>query len=134
MDDITICEILETSKTIAIIGLSSNPSKTSRRIADYLVTNGYTVLGVNPNKEFTDAEGIKVFNSLEEITVPIDIIDVFRRSEDIPSIIEEVLKANPKVLWLQLGIRNDEIIKQVIEKGIITIQDKCIKIEHGYCA
>jgi len=133
MNDVNICEILETSKTIAIIGLSSNPSKTSRMIAEYLVANGYNVLGVNPNKEFNDANGIEVFNSLDEISEPIDIVNVFRKSEDIPFIIDDVLKSKPKVLWLQLGIKNDKAVNPIIEKGIVTIQDQCIKIEHSYC-
>lgn len=128
-----IYEILEQSKTIAVVGISSNPNRTSRSIAEYLRNNGYRVVGVNPNQSFNDANGIKVYNSLEEITEPIDIVNVFRRSEDIPFIIEDVLKVKPKVLWLQLGIRNDEAVSSIIEEGISTIQDKCIKVEHSYC-
>ncbi|MBI1933933.1 MAG: CoA-binding protein [Ignavibacteriales bacterium] len=127
------CEILKNSKTIAVVGISSNPSKTSRYIAEYLVQNGYDVVGVNPNKNFIDADGIKVYNSLKDIPHKIDIVDVFRKSEDIPQIIEEINEINPKVLWLQLGIRNDKAVKSSIEKGITVIQDSCIKIEHSYC-
>lgn len=127
------CEILKNSKTIAVVGISSNPSKTSRYIAEYLVQNGYDVVGVNPNKNFINADGIKVYNSLKDIPHKIDIVDVFRKSEDIPQIIEEINEINPKVLWLQLGIRNDKAVKSSIEKGITVIQDSCIKIEHSYC-
>jgi len=129
----SLCKILETSKTIAVVGISSNPMRTSRDIADYLVINGYDVVGVNPNKNFTDADGIKVYNSLMEIPHKIDIVNVFRRSEDIPFIIPDVLLIEPKVLWLQLGIRNDKAVKEVIEKGIKTIQDTCIKVAHSFC-
>jgi len=129
----SLCKILETSKTIAVVGISSNPMRTSRDIADYLVINGYDVVGVNPNKNFTDADGIKVYNSLMEIPHKIDIVNVFRRSEDIPFIIPDVLLIEPKVLWLQLGIRNDKAIKEVIKKGIETIQDTCIKVAHSFC-
>jgi predicted CoA-binding protein len=132
MKEPNICEILGHSKTIAVVGISGNPNRTSRSIAEYLRHNGYTVVGVNPNTNFTDANGIKVYNSLEEISEPIDIVNVFRKSEDIPFIIDDVLKVKPKVLWLQLGIRNDEAVKPIIEKDIATIQDKCIKVEHSY--
>ena len=128
-----ICEILRTSKTIAVVGLSRNSSRTSRSIANYLVKNNYNVVGVNPNKNFIDADGIKIYNSLKEIQYKIDIVNVFRKSEDIPEIIDDVNIINPKVLWLQSGIRNDEAVKSSEEKGIIVIQDTCIKVEHSFC-
>ncbi|MCK5457920.1 MAG: CoA-binding protein, partial [Melioribacteraceae bacterium] len=78
-------------------------------------------------------EGIEVFANLKDIPFEIDIIDVFRKPEDIPQIIPDVLAVNPKVLWLQLGIRNDDAVEPVVEKGIKTVQDRCIKIEHGMC-
>ncbi|MCB0744245.1 MAG: CoA-binding protein [Ignavibacteriae bacterium] len=129
-----ICDILKNSKTIAVVGISSNESRTSRRISDYLVQNGYDVVGVNPNKNFNDADGIKVYNSLKEIPHKIDIVDVFRKSVDIPDIIDDVNAINPSVLWLQLGIRNDAAVKSCADKGITVIQNKCIKIEHYNCS
>lgn len=128
-----ICGILKQSKLIVVVGISSNPNRTSRSIAEYLRHNGFSVVGVNPNTNFTDANGIKVFNSLSEIGEPIDIVNVFRKSNDIPLLIDDVLKAKPKVLWLQLGIKNDEAVTPIIEEGIVTIQNKCIKVEHSYC-
>lgn len=128
-----ICEILKNAKNIAVVGISRNPDRTSRRIANYLVDAGYNVVGVNPNESFTDADGIKVYNSLSEIDLHIDIVDVFMRAEAIPNIIEGVLKLKPNVLWLQLGIRNDEAVKPILEQGIEVIQDACIKVEHSYC-
>ncbi len=133
MKEPDVCEILKHSKLIAVVGISSNPNRTSRSIAEYLRHNGFSVVGVNPNTNFTDANGIKVYNSLEEISEPIDIVNVFRKSNDIPFLIDDVLKAKPKVLWLQLGIRNDEAVASVIEEGITTIQNMCIKVEHSYC-
>ena len=126
-----ICKILEESKTIAVVGISSNPNRTSRIIADFLVRMGYNVVGVNPGKP--KIEGIEVFANLKDIPFEIDIVDVFRKPEDIPQIIPDVLAVNPKVLWLQLGIRNDEAVEQVVKNGIQTVQDRCIKIEHGMC-
>ena len=126
-----MCKILDESKTIAVIGISSNPNRISRIIADYLMHNGYSVVGVNPGKPKID--GMDVYANLRDIPFSIDIVNVFRKPEDIPQVIPDVLAVNPKVLWLQLGIRNDEAIEPVIKKGIETIQDRCIKIEHGMC-
>lgn len=126
-----VCQILDETKNIAVVGISSNPSRTSRMIADFLIGNGYNVVGVNPRKP--KIEGMDVYASLKDIPFKIDIVNVFRRSEDIPQLIPDVLAINPKVLWLQLGILNDEAVAPIIEKGIVTIQDKCIKIEHGIC-
>jgi uncharacterized protein len=128
------CELLRNSKTIAIVGLSSNPARTSRAIASYLIRNGFTVVGVNPNESFTNASGIQVYNNLLEIPHKIDIVNVFRKSEDIPSIIADVISIVPNSLWLQLGIRNDSAVSKVSEKGIQVIQDSCIKVDHSLCA
>ena len=100
-------------------------------MADFLVRMGYNVVGVNPGKP--KIEGIEVFANLKDIPFEIDIVDVFRKPEDIPQIIPDVLAVNPKVLWLQLGIRNDEAVEQVVKNGIQTVQDRCIKIEHRMC-
>ena len=130
-ENIDTCEILKNSKTVAVFGISRDSGRTSRRIAEYLKSNGFEVVGVNP--AISEAGDIKVYPSLKEIPFDIDIVDVFRRSENIPGLIDDVLAKQPKVLWLQLGIRNDEAVKPVIENGIITIQDACIKIEHSQC-
>ncbi len=127
------CAILKNCKTIAVVGISSNKDRTSRRITNYLVDAGYKVYGVNPNKAFTDADGICVYNNLSEIPDKIDIVNVFRKSEDIPQIIKDVISINPKVLWLQLGIRNDKAVKEVIENNIVVIQNSCIKVDHSFC-
>jgi len=95
-----ISNILKYSKTIAVLGISSNPNRTSRMIAEYLDYAGYKVVGVNPGKPII--EGMEVFSKLEDIPFEIDIVNVFRKSEDIPQIIPSVLSVKPKVLWLQL--------------------------------
>jgi hypothetical protein len=126
-----IGKILSEAKTIAVVGLSKNPNKTSRGIADFLVNKGYKVVGVNPNFGDGDAGGIKVYQQLTDIPFQIDIVNVFRRSEDIPGIINDVIAIHPKVLWLQLGIQNDKAVKPVIDTGITVIQDKCIMVYHN---
>lgn len=124
-----IGKILFESKTIAVVGLSDNPGRTSYQIAEFLLSKGYKVVGVNPM--ITKAGEIEVYPYLSAIPFDIDIVDVFRRSETIPELIPDVLQKNPKTLWLQQGIRNDEAVKPVIEKGIYTIQDKCIAVYYS---
>jgi uncharacterized protein len=127
----TTCEILKESKTIAVVGISNKPNRDSGKIAVFLKNRGYNVIGVNPFQK--DFEGIKVYPKLTDIPEEIDIIDVFRNSAMIPDIIPDVLIKKPKVLWLQLGIRNDEAVKPVAEEGIQVIQDICIAMEYNYC-
>ena len=126
-----VCKILKESKTIAVVGISSNPTRISRMIANYLQNAGYYVVGVNPGKPIIN--GMDVYAKLTDIPFEIDIVDVFRKPEDIPQLIPDVLASNPEVLWLQLGISNDEAVQPCIEKGITTIQNMCIKIEHSMC-
>lgn len=126
-----ICELLKNSKRIVVVGLSRNPNKISRIISNFLVKQGYDVCGVNPS--FSEADGIKVYSKLTDIPYEIDIVNVFRKSEDIPEIIPDVISKKPKALWLQQGIKNDEAVKPVIDAGIITIQDMCIMVSYNLC-
>ena len=128
-----ICEILKDAETIAVVGISNNPSKTSRQIAAYLLHAGYNVVGVNPTIDENEIGRIKMFKSLLDIPHKVDNVNVFRRSEDIPELIPDVLKINPKVLWLQLGIYNHDAVKPATKKGITVIQDTCIYVEHSNC-
>ncbi len=127
----SICSLLSESRTIAVVGLSDNPDRTSRQIAEFMLAKGYKIVGVNP--VIKKSGGIDVYPDLASIPFEIDIVDVFRRSETIPDIIEDVLKKNPKALWLQQGIRNDAAVKPVEEKGIQVIQDKCIAVYYNLC-
>jgi predicted CoA-binding protein len=129
--DSQLCSILQNAKTIAVVGISRYESKTSRQIAEFLVDNGYNVAGVNP--AMPNIEGISVYKSLTEIPFKVDIVDVFRRSEYIPDLIDDVIKIQPKVFWLQLGIRNDEAVKRLIDQNITVVQDTCIAIQHNHC-
>lgn len=131
IEDKNVCTLLKNAEKIAVVGLSKNPDKTSRNIALYLKKHGYEVVGVNPT--ITDDDDFEVYKSIKDLPNDIDIINVFRRSEDIPSIIDDVLANKPGALWLQLGIRNDEAVKPVEDAGIFTVQDQCIKVEHGNC-
>ncbi|MFA3781964.1 CoA-binding protein [Melioribacteraceae bacterium 4301-Me] len=125
-----IKKILTESKTIAVVGISRNPFKISREIAGFLLERGYNVVGVNPNLDIK-IDSIEVYPSLLKIPYKIDIVNVFRKSNDIPEIINDVLFVKPKVLWLQLGIRNDEAVEPVVREGITVIQDTCIKVMYN---
>lgn len=122
-------KILSESKKIAVIGISDNPERDSGRIAIMLKNNGYDVVGVHP--KLKEVDGIPVYQSIDEIPGNIDIIDVFINSERLPSIISSVINKKPKVMWLQLGVHNDEAVKQVESAGIEVIQDKCIAVEYN---
>lgn len=126
-----ICSLLKTAKTIAVVGISSTPVKISRKIADLLASKNYRVVGVNPAAP--TITGITVYKTISEIPHQVDIINVFRKPETIAEIIPEVIKMNPKCLWLQEGIRNDEAVKPAFEKGISIVQDKCIWVCLNQC-
>ena len=125
------CKILKEAKTIAVVGISGNPYKISRTIADFLKEKGYIVAGVNP--AISSAGDIEVYPSLKDVPFKIDIVNVFRRSETINELLDDIISADPKCLWLQLGIVNNEVINTVEEKGIIGIQNTCIMVEYNYC-
>lgn len=126
-----ICSLLRTAKNIAIVGLSSDAGKISRKIAGILVSNNYRVAGINPAAP--SIPGIPVYKTLSEIPFEVDIINVFRKPEHISEIIPEVIKLHPRCLWLQEGIRNDEAVLPAYNEGISIIQDKCIWIYLNHC-
>ncbi|MBU1098880.1 MAG: CoA-binding protein [Bacteroidetes bacterium] len=100
-------------------------------IADYLHSNGYKVAGVNP--AISIAGEIPVYASLKDVPFQIDIINVFRKSEFIPELVEEILSVNPKCLWLQLGIVNDETMDIMAKNNIQGVQNRCIMVDHRRC-
>ncbi len=127
-EDADLKEILTNSKNIAVLGLSSNSSKTSYQVANYLVDNGYDITPVRPGVD--NIMGKKVVHELSMLESSPDILNVFRKSEDIPGHVEDALKVKPKVFWMQLGIKNEEAANKLIENGIDVVMDRCIKIDH----
>ena len=124
-----IREILEGSKTIAIVGLSDKPDRDSNRVAKYLMEHGYKIIPVNPAK--SEILGEKCYPDLQSIPDKIDIVDIFRKVDAIPSIVDEAIKINPKTIWLQLGLAHHESAEKVRNAGIKIVQSKCTKIEHN---
>ena len=125
-----IKRILENSKSIAMVGVSSDLKKTSTIVMKYMQEYGYKVYPVNPSVKGKKILGEEVYSSITEIKDPIDIVDVFRPSKEVFGIAEDTVKIGAKVLWLQLGIR-DENAKQLVEKNNIEyIENKCTKMEY----
>ena len=127
------CDLLKDSKKIAVVGVSRNPEKISRQVTEYMIKAGYEVVGVHPAASDFEDIGYPIYASLKDVPFKIDIVNVFRRSEDIPALMPDVLAVNPKSLWLQLGIKHNEAAQPAKEKGMIVIQNQCIKIIHNYC-
>ena len=122
-------EILEKYKKIALVGASKDLTKTSSVVMKYLQKYGFKVYPVNPSMKGEKILGEKVFGSITEIDSPVEIIDVFRPSDEAIEIAKEAVKINAKVLWLQLNIKNEEAKKIVEANNIQYIEDKCTKIE-----
>lgn len=124
-----IREILESAKTIAVVGLSDNPERTSYQIAKIMQEVGYLIIPVNPTVD--EVLGEKSYDSLLDIKEPIDIINIFRRPEFLPEIAKEAQETDCKVFWAQQGITNEEAYDYLTEKGFTVIMDLCIKVAHA---
>ena len=125
-----IKEILKKYKNIALVGASKDLTKTSSIVMKYLQDNGFNVYPVNPSMRGESILGEKVFGNIKEIDGPVEIVDVFRPSNEVTEIAKDAIKINAKVLWLQLDIRNEEAKKIVETNNIIYIENKCTKIEY----
>ena len=124
----TIKEILSDSKRIAIVGLSDKPERDSNRVARYLIDHGYEVIPVNPTKE--EILGRRSYPSLKDIPGDIDVVDIFRRPEAIPEIVDDAIEIGARVIWMQIGLANREAAEKARKKGLKVVQSKCIKQEH----
>lgn len=124
-------QLLEEAKTIAVVGLSNKPERTSHMVAAAMQNAGYRIIPVNPTIAGQTVLGEKAVASLSEIDEPVDIVNVFRRSEDVPPVAEEAVKLKPKALWLQQGIVSEEAAALAKQHGIEVIMDLCIKVDHA---
>ena len=126
--DEELLTILRKARTIAVVGLSSKPERHSYNVADYLKQAGYRIIPVNPNE--TEVLGEPAYPSLSDVPEPIDLVDVFRRAENTPEVAREAARVGAKVLWLQLGIVNEEARRIAEEAGLSVIMGLCLMVEH----
>ena len=131
--DAYIRGILNTVKTIAMVGISPKDNRPSYFAFKYLLERGYRMIPVNPGQAGGDILGQKVYARLAEIPEPVDLVDIFRAPQFAPGIVEEALalKPRPQVIWMQLGIRNDEAASLAEAKGLKVVMNRCPKIEYG---
>jgi predicted CoA-binding protein len=123
-----ITEILKNCKTIAVVGLSSNPMRPSYGVTEYMQDAGYRIIPVNPNE--AEVLGEKSYARLEDVPEKIDIVDVFRRAEEVPPVVESAIRVGAKVVWMQQGIEHEGAAEKARAAGLTVIEDSCILVEH----
>ncbi|SRR6266851_1033218 len=123
-----VAQILQGARTIAVVGLSSNPMRASHGVAEYLKNAGYRIIPVNPNE--TEVLGEKAYARLEDVPEPVDIVDVFRRAEEVPAVVDSAIGIGAKVFWMQLGIENVEAAEKARAAGLVVVEDACLLVEH----
>ncbi len=131
VNDADIQRALETSPTVAVLGAHDDPFRPAHYVPDYLFRKGYRILPVNPTKVGKVLWGEPVRATLAGVGV-VDMVDVFRRSEDLPQHLEELLALAPKYVWLQLGIRNAAVVSALVQAGIGVVEDRCTLQDHRH--
>lgn len=131
LDDLpAIKKLLATARTIAVVGLSPKETRPSNMVARYLIETGYTVIPVNPGQQ--EILGLDCYPDLGSIPVPVDIVDIFRRSEDVPPIVAESIAIGAKAIWMQEGIIHAEAARTARAAGVLVVMDRCLKtVHHG---
>ncbi len=128
-DDAGLRRILENHKVIAMVGLSQKEDRPSNIVARYLMARGYTVIPVNPGQD--EILGQRCYASLKEIPVKVDMVDVFRKSSDVPPFADDAIAIGAKSLWMQIGIINEDAAAKASAAGLDVVMDRCPKIEYA---
>ncbi|OAT85444.1 CoA-binding protein [Desulfotomaculum copahuensis] len=129
-EDKALKSLLSTARTIAVVGLSDKPQRDSHRVAKYLQEQGYRIIPVNP--VLKEVLGEAAYPDLASVPVPVDIVNIFRRSEEVPGVVDAALaNTPPEAIWMQLGVVNEEAAKAAVSRGVTVVMDRCIKVEHG---
>jgi uncharacterized protein len=123
-----ILEVLKKYKTIAVVGLSSNPMRPSHGVTEYIRGAGYRIIPVNPNER--EVLGEKSYARLEDVPEKIEIVNIFRRAEEVAPVVESAIRVGAKVVWMQSGIENEEAAEKARAAGLTVIEDACIFVEH----
>lgn len=121
--------IIRTAKSVALVGVSANPIRSSNFVASYLIRTEFVTYPVNPMYE--EVLGMKCYPALADLPEVPDIVDVFRREDQLPGVVEEAIAVGAKVVWFQLGLRHDEAARMALDAGLAVVQDRCLKIEHA---
>ncbi len=127
MINANIPQILQETKTVAVVGISDNPSRASYSVAMRMLSHGYTVIPVNPVLE--EWNGLKVYPDLRSIPFAVDMVDIFRRSEFVSEIVDEAIATKAKTIWMQLGVIDEVSAKRAEEAGLQVVMDRCVAIE-----
>ena len=123
-----ITEILKKCKTIAVVRLSSSPMRPSHEVTEYMQRAGYRIIPVNPNE--IEVLGEKSYARLEDVPEKIDVVNIFRRAEEVPPVVESAIRIGAPVVWMQLGIENEKAAEKARAAGLVVVEDACILIEH----
>lgn len=121
--------IIRSAKTVALVGVSANPIRSSNFVASYLIRTDFVTYPVNPM--YDEVLGMECHPSLADLPEVPDIVDIFRREDQIPGVVEEAISVGAKVVWFQLGLRHDEAARMALDAGLAVVQDRCLKIEHA---
>ncbi len=124
----TEAEILRDFSTIAVVGLSSDRSRPSYSVARYLQKHGYRIIPVNPAED--EVLGERAYPDLHSVPGPVEVVDIFRRAEDVPPVVDEAIAIGAKVIWMQQGIANEDAARRAREAGLLVVMDRCIRTEH----
>ena len=127
-----VAEVLKKYKTVAVVGMSSSQERDSFKVAKYLQEVGYKIALVNPGLRGMKILGETCRPSLRSVEEPIEIVDIFRKPEYVPEIVDEAIEVGAKVVWMQLGVVNEEAAKKAVDAGLMVVMDKCIKLEHNW--
>ncbi|HEX6301450.1 MAG TPA: CoA-binding protein [Acidimicrobiia bacterium] len=122
-------QIIQNSQSVALVGVSANPIRSSNFVASYLVRTPFRTYPVNP--AYDQVLGLRTYDTLADLPEAPDIVDVFRRHDAIPEVVDQAIEVGAKVVWLQLGLRHDEAAQKAVDAGLVVVQDRCLKIEHA---
>lgn len=122
-------KILNSCRVVAVVGLSPNPDRPSYGVASYLKEQGYRIIPVNPSAR--EILGEACYPRPSSIPEPVDVVDIFRRSEEVPDIVEEAIKMGAKAVWMQEGVINEQAAARAREAGLLVVMDRCMLKEHG---
>ncbi len=121
--------LIRSARSVALVGVSANPIRSSNFVASYLIRTDFVTYPVNPM--YDEVLGMECYPSLADLPEVPDIVDVFRREDQIPGVVEEAIAVGAKVVWFQLGLRHDEAARMALDAGLAVVQDRCLKIEHA---